>query len=144
MADAPQRLGDAHRGRRLAFASGGRVDTRYEHQLATRRTFGDFQRDLRFVLAVEIQVVRAEAKLGRDIDDGSKLRLLCDLDVGRYVGQESSDRASESRASNPAHAIRWRCWGGPGSSRSFTVGHGGRTRWSDVLPGPDQGRRSPS
>jgi hypothetical protein len=58
-----------------------------------------------FVLAVEIQVVRAEAKLGRDIDNGAERRLLCDLDVGRYVAKSPPivlvSRARRVRARAP-------------------------------------------
>ena len=72
-------------GRRLPFAGGGRIDRRDEHEAARARALRDLERDLRLVLAVQVEIVGAEAELGGDVDDGAQRRLLRDLDVGRNV-----------------------------------------------------------
>ena len=50
------------------------------------RTLRDLERDLRLVLAVEIELVALESELGGDVLDRTHLDALGDLDIGRNGG----------------------------------------------------------
>ena len=72
------------------------------------RTLGDLQRNLRLVLAVEVEVVGAEPKVGSDFGDGTRTGGLCDVDIGREsrdalwmrvdVGRAAAKQADERDA----------------------------------------------
>ena len=46
---------------------------------------------IRSSIRCKVQVIDTESELGGNVNDRAKLRLLCDLDIGWYVGQGSSD-----------------------------------------------------
>ena len=54
-------------------------------EAALDRALGDLDRDLRLVLAVEVEIVETEPDLFRDVGDRPRLGFLGDLDVCRYA-----------------------------------------------------------
>ena len=83
LAESTHCLRETHERRALSLAGRGRIDAGDEHEPSLRGALGHLEIYLRLVLAVEIQLVRPESEIGCDIDDGAKLRVLRDLDIGR-------------------------------------------------------------
>ena len=72
----------------LALAGRGGRDGGAEHQLAVRAVFEtieDVQVDLGLVLAVEVQIVRAQPQAGGDLGDRDHCRFACDLDIALHA-----------------------------------------------------------
>ena len=86
LADVIERVGQAHRGRGLAFAGGRRRDRRHQDQLAVRLVFkrlDEIHRHLGLVVAVRVEVFRGDAELVLgDIKDAALGGGLRNFDVG--------------------------------------------------------------
>ena len=88
LADLVQAHRETHVGRGLALAGRSGRDGGAEHQLAVRtilQAVEDVQVDLGLVLAVGIQVVRAEPQPGGDLGDRDHRGFACDLDIALHA-----------------------------------------------------------
>src|SRR5919204_4692183 len=64
-AEPPQRLRQSDRDRALAFTCRRRIHRGHQYETSAYRTLRDFERDLRLVLAVRVEIVRPESELCR-------------------------------------------------------------------------------
>jgi len=106
LAEPPQRLGDAHGDRGLAFACRGRIDPGDEHEPALGGALLQrAQRNLRLVLPVQLELVVRQAQLGRDIANGPEFRGLSDGDVAGDFGGRGDHREESIRAPKQRRAF---------------------------------------
>ena len=103
LADVPEPLRQGDRRGRLALARLGRRDRGDVDQLAVgavRETVEDREGDLGLVPAVGVVLVLGEPESLRDLGDGAKGRLLCDLQAARHCGHgaPSSEGQCETAA----------------------------------------------
>jgi hypothetical protein len=66
----------------LPFTGRRRVRRRDDDERPAHRTLCDFERNLRLVLPVKIELVALEAELGGDVLDRTHLHALRDFDIG--------------------------------------------------------------
>ena len=103
LAEAPQRLGDAHGDRGLAFTRRGGRDPGDQDEPPLGGALPQrAQRNLRLELPIQLELVVRQAELGRDVANGPQLRGLCDGDIrGDFGGgcshNEESIRAPKQR-----------------------------------------------
>ena len=86
-ADLAEALRQRHRGRRLALSRRGRRDRRDVDDLPVRlvgEPLEDREIDLRFVAAVQLELVGLDARLVGDVGDRAKRRFLCDLETREH------------------------------------------------------------
>src|SRR6266851_3032403 len=109
--DPPQRLRHAHRHRRLPLASGRGIDPGHEHQSALRPAARQRAEPyLRFVLAVQLDLVLGEPKLRRDVGHRAQLRRLGDDDIRRHLDRRghrslAGPSVASSRVPNARRAL---------------------------------------
>ncbi len=92
LADPAQRIGEADRGRCLAFAGRGRVDRGDEDQLSEvlrAQVLDVAGGDFRLVVAIGDDVLGRDAKACRHLADGAFLRRARNLDVTSHVRRYS-------------------------------------------------------
>ena len=84
LADAGQRVAEAHGGRRLALTGGGRADSGHQHERAVWPAFlpgNEVETYLRLVPAIGLHRILGDRELGGDLGDGTKLGGKGDLKV---------------------------------------------------------------
>ena len=98
LAEAAQRLRDAHGDGGLAFARRGGIDAGDEDEPAFAVALVQrAQRDLRLVLPIQLEVVVRQAELGGDVANGPQFCGLGDGDVGGNFGGGGSHREESIR-----------------------------------------------
>jgi len=86
LAHAPQRLRKTNGHGALSFARGRWIRRGDDDETSAHRALRDLERNLRLVLAVEVELIALEAKLGGDVLDGTHLHALRDFDIRRNDG----------------------------------------------------------
>ena len=93
LAHSPQRLRESDGDRALPFSGRRRVRRRDDDEPAANRPLRDVERNLRLVLAVQIELVALDTQLGGDVLDRTHLDGLCDFDVGGNGGNAHGCRS---------------------------------------------------
>ena len=106
LAELPERLRDADGDRGLAFARRRGVDPGHEHEPAFgRAALEGAERDLGFVLAVNLELVVRDSELRGHVANRPQLGGLCDGDVGRDFRGGSGHRRESMRAPKQRRAF---------------------------------------
>ena len=90
---APERLRESDGDGALPFAGRRGIRRRDDDEAAADRTLRDLERDLRLVLAVEIELVALEPELGGDVLDRTHFDFLRDFDIRRDDRRDHSVRS---------------------------------------------------
>jgi hypothetical protein len=83
---SPKRLRQSNRYRALSFAGRSRIGRGDDDEASADRPLRDVERNLRFILSIEIELVAREAQLRGDVLDGTHFDALRDFDVRRNDG----------------------------------------------------------
>src|SRR5439155_12675110 len=137
LADVVERVAQAHRGGGLALARGRGRHRRHQDKLAVLLPLEGvevFERHLRLVMAVGLEVLLGDAELfARNPGDALQLRRLGDFDVGGHGADSPRGPAQPAlmqiKATSPA---------GPGYPRCGAPWR----RWSRAAPAPASPGRS--